>query len=220
MGKSTPEPLPLPRACVFDLDGTLVDSLQDVAEAVNHCLELLSLPTHRVAEYRYLVGEGIPMLCQRAIGKTHAHLVLRLAELARTFYRTRLLVHTRPYPGVPELILRLRRRGVKLAVLSNKPHDATVRIVEALWPPGTFDCIWGYVEEQYRKPSPHYLQRICAALRVLPAETWLVGDTPTDIETARAGGAVGVGITWGFRTSADLEAAGARYIVDRPDQLG
>jgi phosphoglycolate phosphatase len=213
------EPLPKPAACVFDLDGTLVDSLRDIAESLNLCLDLLGLPSYPVESYRYMVGEGIPKLCERAVGRDHPHMVARLTELARPVYRTRAICHTRPYPGIPELIERLRAQGIKLAVLSNKPHDLTVRVVEAFWPRATFAAIYGYVEEQYRKPSPHYLRRICAELAVSPAGVCLIGDTPTDVETARAAGTVSVGVTWGFRTRADLEAAGAQRIVDHPDQL-
>ena len=215
----TSEPLPRPAACVFDLDGTLVDSLQDIAESLNFCLELLGLPTYAVANYRYMVGEGIPKLCERAVGQTHPHLVARLAELARAVYRTRAVQHTRPYPGIPALIHRLGAQGIKLAVLSNKPHELTIRVVEAFWPRGCFAAIYGYIEDENRKPSPVYLRRICAELGIAPAAVWLVGDTPTDIETARAAGAIGIGVTWGFRSRADLAAAGAWRIVDHPDQL-
>lgn len=208
------------RLCIFDLDGTLIDSLPDIAEACNECLELLGLPPRPVDAYRYMVGEGIPMLCRRALGDTYPLLVERLAELARARYRVRPLHHTRPYPGVSELIGRLRAGGAKLAVLSNKPHDMTVRIVRAFWPADHFDYIQGYVEEDLRKPDPHYVFRICEHLGVPPTDTCVVGDTPTDVETAARSGAVFVGVTWGFRTRADLEAAGAAYIVDRPDELG
>lgn len=214
-----PEPLPRPLACVFDLDGTLVDSLRDIADALNRCLDILGLPMYPVERYRYMVGEGVPMLCQRAVGATHPHLVRRLAELARPEYRCHLLDYTCPYPGVAELVERLRSDGIRLGVLSNKPHELTVRVIDAFWSEGGFDAIYGYVEEDYRKPSPHYLHRICADLSVTPADTWLIGDTPTDVATARAAGAVPVGVTWGFRTRADLEAAGAERIVDRPDEL-
>ena len=212
-------PEPLPRVCVFDLDGTLVDSLRDIADALNRCLDILGLPTYPVERYRYMVGEGVPMLCQRAVGATHPHLVYRLAELARPEYRCHLLDYTRPYPGVEDLVQRLRSAGVRLGVLSNKPHELTVRVINAFWPAGCFDAVYGYVEEDQRKPSPHYLHRICANLAVSPADTWLIGDTPTDVATARAAGAVPIGVTWGFRTRADLEAAGAERIVDRPDEL-
>lgn len=214
-----PKPLPRPLACVFDLDGTLVDSLRDIAESLNDCLRLLGLPAHPIERYRYMVGEGVPMLCQRAVGQSRPHLVPRLTELVRPCYRARVTRHTRPYPGVPEVLTRLRAQGVRLAVLSNKPHDLTIRVVQAFWPRDTFDSVHGYTEEQHRKPSPHYLHRICAALGVPPARTWYIGDTPTDIETARAAGAVAVGVTWGFRSRADLVAAGATHLINAPEDL-
>ncbi len=209
----------LPEACIFDLDGTLVDSLADIAGALNDCLALLGLPTRPVADYRYLVGEGVPMLCQRAIGNTYPILVERLTELARAQYGARPLQHTRPYPGVPELVARLRAHGVRLAVLSNKPHTLSLRVVRAFWPDGAFERVQGYIEEELRKPDPHYALSLCQTLGVTPERTWLVGDTPTDITTAQRAGAVAIGVTWGFRTRADLQAAGANLIVDCPEQI-
>lgn len=214
-------PIRLPAAdgCVFDLDGTLVDSLRDIAETLNECLELLGLSPRPLPGYRYMVGEGFPTLCQRALGDTHLYLVPRLTELARARYRTRMLQYTRPYTAVPEMVARLRARGLPLGVLSNKPHELTVRIVKTLWPDNPFACVQGYTNEHHRKPDPSHLLRICGALGTAPARTWLVGDTPTDIATARAGGAVPIAVTWGFRPRAELAAAGAEYIVDHPDEL-
>lgn len=208
-----------PAAIVFDLDGTLVDSLRDIGQALNACLELLGVPTHPIADYRFMVGEGVPALCRRAVGASHPHLVDRLIELARPWYRTRVVEHTHPYAGVPELVAALRERRIPLAVLSNKPHDLTIKVVEAFWPAGTFAAIQGYVTEQHRKPSPHHLLEICAQLGVAPGDAWMVGDTPTDVATAQAAGAVPVGVTWGFRTRADLVAAGATTIIDQPREL-
>ncbi len=208
-----------PELCVFDLDGTLVDSLRDIAEALNECLELLGLPAHPVDRYRYMVGEGVPKLCERAVGSTHPHLVGRLIELARPRYRIRPLRHTRPYPGVPEAVAALRTCGVRLAVLSNKPHEMTAQVVRHFWPDDTFDVVQGYVEEDYRKPHPHYFLDICRRLGVAPAAACMIGDTPTDIETARRARATGIGVTWGFRTREDLAGAGAAVIVDAPAQL-
>jgi phosphoglycolate phosphatase len=208
-----------PALCIFDLDGTLVDSLRDIAEALNECLELLGLPSQPIDRYRYMVGEGVPKLCERAVEQTHAHLVNRLAELARPRYRVRPLRYTRPYPGVAESLQRLRRGGVRLAVLSNKPHEMTISVVRAFWPDDTFDRIQGYVEERHRKPDPHYVLSICHDLRVSPPQTCVIGDTPTDVETARRSGTVGVGVCWGFRSRADLAEAGADYLVDDPAEL-
>ncbi len=209
----------LPKACVFDLDGTLVDSLRDIAEALNECLELLGLPTYPVERYRYMVGEGIPKLATRAVGKTHPHLVGRLAELARARYRVRPLRHTKPYDGVNELIGRLRAGKIKLAVLSNKPDEMTRRVVRRFWPDGVFAQVYGYISEPHRKPDPYYLLRICEELAVTPAETWMIGDTPTDVETAHRAGALSLGVTWGFRTRAELAAAGADRVIDDPAEV-
>ncbi len=214
-----PKSLPRPRLCIFDLDGTLVDSLHDIADSLNYCLSLLGLPVHPADEYRYMVGEGVPTLCQRILGATHPQLVARLGELVGPVYRTRMTNHTRPYPGVYELVQRVRAGGTRLAVLSNKPHDMTVRVVATFWSDNTFDTVCGYVEEQHRKPSPHYVLRICDELGVKPADTWLVGDTPADVAAALAAGAVPVGVTWGFRARAELEAAGAARIVNEPGDL-
>ena len=207
------------RLCIFDLDGTLVDSLRDIAEALNECLGYLGISPYPVERYRYMVGEGVPKLCERALGATHPHLVKRLAELARARYRVRPLRHTRPFRGIDEVIGRLRCQHVKLAVLSNKPHDMTVRMVRTFWGENAFDRVYGYVEEELRKPEPHYVLRICDELGISPGETALIGDTPTDVATARRAGALAVAVTWGFRSRADLEAAGPDRIVDRPEEL-
>jgi len=208
-----------PGLCIFDLDGTLVDSLRDIAEATNECLELLGLRPHPVESYRYMVGEGVPALCERALGRTHPHLVARLAELTRARYRTRPLRHTRPYPGVGEMLEQLRAAGIRLAVLSNKPHELTLTVVRAFWPEGVFACVQGYLDEEHRKPNPYYVLHICRQLAVPPDHTWLVGDTPTDVDTARRSGTGVVAVSWGFRTREDLLAAGADRIVDSPAEL-
>ena len=208
-----------PGLCIFDLDGTLVDSLRDIAEALNECLELLGLDSYPIDRYRYMVGEGVPKLCERAIGHTHPRLVNRLAELARPRYRVRPLRYTRPFDGITDLLDALLHAGVKLAVLSNKPHEMTVKMVKSFWSENMFDCVQGYVVEQYRKPEPHHIYQICRSLRVAPRRTCMIGDTPTDIETARRSGAIGIGVTWGFRNRVDLADAGADYIVEHPDEL-
>jgi len=208
-----------PSLCIFDLDGTLVDSLRDIAEACNECLELLGLSARPIAAYRYLVGEGIPKLCERSLGGSHPHLVDRLAELVRPRYRVRPLLHTRPFDGIAQAVELLRAAGVRLAVLSNKPHEMTVAVVRSFWPGNTFDHIQGYVEECHRKPEPYYILRICEEFGVRPADTCMIGDTPTDMEAARRAVAIGVGVTWGFRTREELAAAGADLLVDEPAEL-
>lgn len=210
----------IPRACIFDLDGTLVDSLEDIGVSMNECLEILGMKPFPVKDYRYMVGEGIVNLCRRALARAVAETYLdRLVELCRARYRTRCLERTRPYAGVPELVDAMRRRGIALAVLSNKPHEMTDRIVRALWPDNPFGVIQGYTIESARKPDPAHALRICERLGVAPADTLLIGDTPTDVETARRAGAGIIGVTWGFRTRDELHHAGCGMIVDRPDEI-
>lgn len=208
-----------PKLCVFDLDGTLVDSLRDIAEALNECLALLGVPQHPLDGYRYMVGEGVPKLCERAIGDAHPELVPRLIDLARARYRTRPLQATRPYAGVPELVEALSRRGVILGVLSNKPHDLTVRMVDHFWPNNPFRFVQGYVAEASRKPDPRHLLEMCSAAGIVPRDCCMIGDTPTDVATAQAAGAGHVAVTWGFRTHEDLRAGGAERMVDRPEEV-
>lgn len=214
-----PAPPAPPAAIVFDLDGTLIDSLADIGSALNARLELLGLPTHSLDALRYMVGEGLPKLCERAIGETAPQLVARLVDLTRAHYRTRLTQETRPYDGVRELIAQLSRQGTPLAVLSNKPHDLSVRVVETLWPEQPFELVYGHDAVYPRKPDPGRLLNICEQLGQAPDAVWMVGDTPTDIQTALAAGTVPVGVTWGFRRREDLSEAGAEYIVDHPHEL-
>ena len=206
------------RLCIFDLDGTLVDSLRDIAEATNECLELLGVTTFELTSYRYLVGDGIVKLAERCIGASHPYLVPRLIDLVRARYRLRPLLHTQPYDGVGGLVKALKANGRRLGVLYNKPHDMTDRITRAFWP-DEFDRIQGYVGDHFRKPNPHFILDICEKLNVAPADACLIGDTPTDVETARRAGCRCIAITWGFRTRADLSEAGATCIVDTPQQV-
>ncbi|MGE3182057.1 MAG: HAD family hydrolase [Phycisphaerae bacterium] len=218
MQKISSKPPP-PRAILFDLDGTIVDSLLDIANACNHCLELLGLPPRPIDDFRHLVGEGIPKLCQRAIGSTHPHLLGRLEELMRARYRAVPLVHTAPYAGIEAVVESLVARGMPLGVLSNKPHELTVKVTAAFWTAQSFPWVQGYDGEAYRKPDPYHLLRYANEQGIAPAEIWLVGDTPTDIETARRAGANCIAVTWGFRPRGELEESGATWLIDRPHEL-
>ncbi len=211
--------LPPLRACIFDLDGTLLDSLRDIGESLNECLELLGLATFPIERYRYMVGEGIIKLCERALAGRHAELLPRLIELSRARYRTRPDRHTRPYEGVSQLVAMLRRGGWPLAVLSNKPHDMTTLLVQRFWPNGEFAHIQGYVAEAERKPDPTLALRLCERLKVPPGEAALIGDTPTDVLTAQRGGLVSLAVSWGYRPADELIAAGATIIFDHPGDL-
>ncbi len=211
--------LPPPQACIFDLDGTLLDSLRDVGESLNECLELLGLETFPLDRYRYMVGEGIIKLCERALADRHPELLGRLIELSRARYRTRPERFTAPFAGVPGLIATLHRAGLPLAVLSNKPHDMTTLLVHRFWPQREFAEVQGYVLEAERKPDPTLALRLCEKLGVAPRETCLIGDTATDVETARRGGLIPLGVAWGYRPVDELVSAGAHALFDRPEDL-
>jgi phosphoglycolate phosphatase len=207
-------------AVLFDLDGTLLDTLADIAGAVNFVLDGLGLPTHHLDEYRDLVGEGLPKLIERAL-PAGAGDDVRAEALAgmRARYAERMIVETRPYPGIAELLDELARRGLGLAVISNKPEAATQLLVRQLLGRWAFAAVLGHRPDRPRKPDPAPALEAARALGVEPARCVFVGDSWIDMRTARSAGMTPVGVTWGFRTREELLGAGARVLIDRPLDL-
>ncbi|WPB78216.1 HAD family hydrolase [Archangium violaceum] len=207
------------RAALFDLDGTLLDSLHDIGAAMNHALTTHGLPVHPLADYRRFVGEGVRVLVARAVppGRQEHHEAVMASYKA--FYDEHFLDHTRPYPGVREVLARLQGEGVKLAVLSNKPDAATRRLVEALLPDVRFGAVYGERSGVPRKPDPTAALGIAAELGVAPGDCAFIGDTAVDMDTARAAGMYSVGVTWGFRGVEELQAHGARALAHSSDEL-
>ncbi len=207
------------RAVLFDLDGTLVDSLADLANATNHALVTLGCPTHPRAAYRYLVGDGARTLCQRALPADKQDLLGDALKLMRAHYDAHRYDETRPYPGVRELVAALGKRGYKMAVLSNKPDYFTQEVVAHYFPKIIFDAVRGQVAQIPLKPNPTGALLIAQELGI-PAAQWLyLGDTNTDMRTARAAGMHAVGVLWGFRDRAELEENGAETIISTPGEL-
>jgi phosphoglycolate phosphatase len=201
---------------VFDLDGTLADTQADIAGAMNHVLAAAGLPTHSVPAYRRFVGDGVDAMVERAAGSDGATDLATLKQAFRERYVEHLLDETVPYEGATAMLHGLSRAGIALAILSNKPDAMTVRIVETLFPTISFAAVRGARPGVPKKPAPEALLAILADLEVAAATCAMVGDTGADMGCGVAAGAVPVGVTWGFRDRAELQAAGARHLVDRP----
>jgi len=208
-------------AVIFDLDGTLVDTLEDIGDAMNRVLAAEEAPPHGYEEYRYLVGRGLWNLAEQALPRERRDeaTVTRCYERMIADYSLHSLVKTRPYDGVPELLRGLRHAGLPLAVFSNKSHDLTLRIVEALLCPAHFVEVRGAVPGVPLKPDPTVALELAAVLGVAPARVAYVGDSSVDMQTANAAGMPAVGVSWGFRTAAELREHGAAVIIDRPQGL-
>lgn len=207
------------RAALFDLDGTLLDTLDDIADSMNRVLAANNHPTHTLDKYRYFVGDGARTLVTRTLPenkRTPRHIDTCLDQY-RVDYGAHWKDKTRVYPGIPELLDGLVQRGLKITVLSNKPHDATVKCVEAFLPRWTFDIIRGQQDGTPHKPSPVGAQAVARRLGIPPAEFLYLGDTATDMQTARAAGMFPVGALWGFRPAQELADHGARILLARPE---
>lgn len=206
---------------IFDLDGTLVDSLDDLADSVNSVLVAQRFDPHPRDAYRMFVGDGINELVRRALGEAGADATLLNASVAavRTEYASRWNRSTRPYPGIPETLATLGAKGLTLAVLSNKPHPLTVKVVERFFGGRTFCRVLGAEHGYERKPDPAGALAIARDLGVPPRRWLYVGDSATDVRTALAAGMIPIGALWGFRDASELSAAGAARLVREPSEI-
>jgi phosphoglycolate phosphatase len=208
-------------AVVFDLDGTLLDTLADIAAAVNRALASLGLPPHPVDAYRHFVGEGIAVLAQRALPKdrqSEADVKACLSAITRE-YGSGLLVNTRPYAGIPELLEALGRKRIPCAIVSNKPHDLTLRSVGALFKGVRFGAVLGERKGVAPKPDPCLALKAASLLGAAPAQCLYVGDSGIDMQTAIAAGMYPVGALWGFRDKEELVGNGAKTLIKHPSEL-
>lgn len=205
-------------AVIFDLDGTLVDSLPDLAAAMNATLRALGEPVHPLPFYLPLIGGGVEVMVAGAIdpARRNARLVATAAAMMRAHYRRNALRTTRPYPGVRALLADLARRRVPMAVLSNKLHPETVHVVRGVFPDLPFRAILGLQPPRPAKPDPAGILELCRGLRVAPRRVLVVGDGDTDMLAARRAGAWPAGATWGYRSPRALLAAGAARLVADP----
>ena len=205
------------RAVLFDMDGTLLDTLADLRDGVNCILDRHGYPLRTTEEIRLFVGNGARELIRLALPQgTPEETMEAVLEEYRTWYRDNSCVKTAPYPGVPELLEQLRKAGVLMAVVSNKPHAVTVQLAQQFFPglPA-----FGQRDGVPQKPAPDMVLHAMETLGVRQQETVYVGDSEVDVATARNAGLDLAAVSWGFRSREVLTTAGAQHIADTPEQL-
>lgn len=209
------------RLVIFDLDGTLLNTIDDLGTATNHALECEGFPTHALEAYPMMVGNGVSRLIERALPEDHRTLVNvdRLRERFKEYYDSHLADHTRPYPGIPALLAELQDRGVALAVASNKYQEAVTRLMEIFFPDIRWVAAEGHRAGVPAKPDPSIVFDILSTCPTPKAETLYVGDSGVDMETARRACIESVGVTWGFRPVSELRDKHADHIIYNPADI-
>lgn len=212
------------RLVIFDLDGTLLNTVEDLGRAVNRALEMRGMRRHTMEEYRYFVGNGVRLLVERALTAslgTNPDAALMESVLAdfMAYYIEHKSDYTKPYSGIPELIDELTDMGVKVAVASNKFIDGTRGLVKRFFPSVDFASVLGQRDGVPVKPDPQIVYDILAEAGVPAADTLYVGDTGIDMRTAASAGVESVGVEWGFRTKDELIQGGAVHIVTSPEEI-
>lgn len=208
------------KAVLFDLDGTLVDSLIDLADGVNYALTQKGFSTHPVESFKYFVGDGIPKMIERALpeGNRDADTVNEVKNIFLPYYAIHYADNTYAYYGMPELVNRLKADGFIVAVVTNKDQNMANEVVTKLYG-NAFDLIFGKRDGIPAKPDPTAALMAMSELGVTPKECVFIGDSGMDVATAVNSGAVPVGELWGFRKEDELLANGAKYIISKPNQL-
>lgn len=212
-------------ACIFDLDGTLADTLQSIAYFSNEALKKCGYPVISPDVYKTIVGDGADMQVHRMLDRTVGNGAYTEEDFkkVRTIYGglyasdpTYLLKN---YEGMPQTVQKLKTAGIRTAVLSNKPHEWVTAIIRCLFPNGSFDACYGQRPQVPRKPSPDGALLIAEELGVSPRDCLYIGDTNTDMKTGAAAGMDTAGVLWGFRTRRELQENHAKYILEKPEQI-
>lgn len=209
------------KAVLFDLDGTLLDTIDDLANSMNTVLQRSGHPIHGIEAYKYFVGDGMLNLVKRALPEQNrdaATIEHYLAEMKQE-YNKRWDEKTCPYEGIPELLDALSDKGLKLAVLSNKADEFTKLVAEKFLSRWKFEAIVGERANVPKKPDPIGAIRISTQLNIEPEEFLYLGDTNVDMKTANSAGMYAVGVLWGFRKAEELVEGGARVLIPKPGSL-
>lgn len=209
-------------AVIFDLDGTLINSIDDLADSCNEMLVAYDLPTHDADEYKYFVGNGVGKLVERALPESRAadsaFYEKALAKF-REIYNGRVLNKTRAYSGIRDTLAKLTEKEIPMAVCTNKPMEAAKTIINILFEPDTFKMIIGDRPGHPRKPDPSTVLEITRHLGVEPEKVVYLGDSGVDMQTAVNAGFLPVGVLWGFRQREELLANGAKLLLEKPIDL-
>lgn len=209
------------KAVLFDLDGTLINSLEDLADSANYALTQKGYPVHETEKYKYFVGDGVAKLMERILPEDKRNKVEAegLLNIYLPYYKEHSFDKTQPYEGIKEALFNLKKRGIKLAVVTNKPDLHAKVIVERFFGGRLFEAVMGNTSDCPVKPAPDIVIKTLSLLGNNPQETFFVGDTAVDMLTAKNSGCIPVGVTWGFRTSEELLLNGAELIIDNPCEL-
>lgn len=210
------------KACIFDLDGTLTNTLESMTYSVNLTLEEMGLSKIKKDQCRLFVGNGARVLMEKSLkaaGDTDASRIEEGMEIYGRIFDRNCTYHVTPYKGIPEMLKALKDKGIQLAVLSNKPDRQTVKVVKAIFGEELFDYAQGQKEGIRRKPEPDGVWYLMEQMHVSKEECLYIGDSEVDAATGRNAGLKTIGVLWGFRDRKTLETAGADHLIARPDEL-
>ena len=203
------------KGAIFDMDGTLINTLEDLADSVNEMLAHYNLPPRTLDEVRIFVGNGAKILMQRATESTDENFINDALKFYDGCYSRHLLNKTKPYAGIVELLTALQNKNIPVAICTNKQHFAAVALAEKIFPAIKFSAVIG----DAKKPNPARALEIMEKIGVKPAEVAYFGDTSVDMKTALNAGFLPVGVTWGFRAESELVSSGAKFIIHRAEEI-
>lgn len=206
---------------IFDLDGTLLNTIADLAHSTNYALNKLGYPIHEIEKYNFMVGNGIDKLFERALpeGEKSKENVLRVRKEFVPYYDVHNADDSRPYSGMPELLAYLQASGIQISVASNKYQAATQKLIDHYFPEIHFTAVFGQREGVKVKPDPTVVFDILEVAKVTKEDVLYVGDSGVDMQTAANAGVTACGVTWGFRPRAELEEFSPQYIVDTAEEI-
>lgn len=207
------------KTVIFDLDGTLLDSIEDIASSMNKVLESLQLPTHKIEDYKHFVGGGVDILVENSLSNQSKEIKDEVIKRFKIEYDGKLHSKTLPYDGIYELLDELKKLDINLAVLSNKPHEFTVSYVNHFFKNYNFKEIHGQKKDVPKKPDPKAALDIVKCLDSSCENTYFIGDTKIDMQTAKSANMTAIGVLWGFRDEKELRDFGADFIVSNPLEI-